>query len=537
MNIKTIRISTILLIIFLIISTDKLLATEYKNVEDAISIAEILINKQYKKGTMANKYATEKLQEIAFNKKLSSNEKIEKIVNFIKQRKKIKVPPVGLDALYDMDDDGFPNIFESQQNTDINIATSHPPMYMRLHLLEFKETLLPFKLMLVNTNGGKKDPADWVIQICENIKGKIKTRFKYLNSRMTLDKTPYTITKIEARHEDKRQGGSIVKIDKSKVYLKSKDGKYSITMQVGKPIYSPNPKVVIEDLGTGKMYHVGEDDIISMYLRTKQAVSEKTGKKLKRKITKYNVFKVDRQRNQVIIEEYKKRNPQKYVLTTKAFMPRPIKVVIKPTVIQKAKLKPAITKDKIIPRLGMKLVYVSPGSFMMGSNDNNKEKPIHRVTLSKGYWIGKYEVTQSQYQSIMRTNPSKFRGPNKPVEQVSWNDARWFCRQLTNRERKAGRLTSAYVYRLPTEAEWEFAARGGTKNKGYKYSGSNNIDSVAWYRSNSVNKSHEVGTKSSNELGIYDMSGNVSEWCLDDWHINYNGAPNDGRLEYVENFV
>jgi len=229
------------------------------------------------------------------------------------------------DALYDMDGDGFPNIFEFHQKTNINKATSKPPMYMRLHLLEFKETLLPFQLMLVNTNGGKKDPADWTIQINETIKGKIKTRFKYLDSRMKLDKTDYTITKIDARHVDKRQGGSIVKIDKSKVYLKSKDGKYTITMQVAKPVYSPKPKAVIEDLGTGRMYHVGEDDIISMYLRSKAATSARTGRRLKRKTTKYKVFKVDRQKKQVIIEEYKKRNPKKYVLTAKAFMPRPIK--------------------------------------------------------------------------------------------------------------------------------------------------------------------------------------------------------------------
>ena len=229
------------------------------------------------------------------------------------------------DALYDMDGDGFTNIFEFRQETNINKATSKPPMYMRLHLLEFKETLLPFQLMLVNTNGGKKDPADWTIQINETIKRKIKTRFKYLDSRMELDKTPYTIIKIDARHVDKRQGGSIVKIDKSKVYLKSKDGKYTITMQVGKPVYSPKPKAAIEDLGTGKMYNVGEDDIISMYLRTKRAVSKKTGRKLKRKITRYKVLKVDRQKKQVIIEETKKRNPKKYVLTAKAFMPRPVK--------------------------------------------------------------------------------------------------------------------------------------------------------------------------------------------------------------------
>ena len=180
-----------------------------------------------------------------------------------------------------------------------------------------------------------------------------------------------------------------------------------------------------------------------------------------------------------------------------------------------------------IPGLGMKLVYVAPGSFKMGlDNGDSDEKPVHRVTLSKGYWIGKYEVTQLEYQSIMKTNPSYFKGSNKPVETVSWNDAVKFCQKLTARERAAGRLPSHCEYRLPTEAEWEFAARAGTKSRGYKYSGSDSIDSVAWYGSNLG--THEVGTKSSNELGLYDMSGNVCEWCFDDWHSNYNGAPSNG---------
>ena len=223
------------------------------------------------------------------------------------------------DALYDMDNDGFANIVEYQKKTNINKATSKPPLYMRLHILAFKETLLPFKLMLVNTNGGKKDPLDWTIQVNETIKGKIKTRFKYLNSRMKLDKTDYTITKIDARHVDKRQGGSIVKQDKSKVFLKSKDGKYTITMQVDKPVYSPKPKAVIEDLGTGKTYHVGAGDTISMYLRTKVAFSKKTRKRLRRRITKYKVIKVDRKKEQVIIEDKKRK---KYIITAKALIPK-----------------------------------------------------------------------------------------------------------------------------------------------------------------------------------------------------------------------
>lgn len=180
-----------------------------------------------------------------------------------------------------------------------------------------------------------------------------------------------------------------------------------------------------------------------------------------------------------------------------------------------------------MPGLGMKLVYVAPGSFQMGSTDSDifsDEKPVHRVTISKGYWIGKYEVTQNEYQAIMGHNPSHFKGSNYPVESVSWNDAVKFCKKLSTREQSNGRLPSGYDYRLPTEAEWEFAARGGTRSRGYKYSGSDDVDNVAWYNSNLDNKTHEVGTKSGNELGIYDMSGNVWEWCYDWYGSSYNNG-------------
>ena len=161
---------------------------------------------------------------------------------------------------------------------------------------------------------------------------------------------------------------------------------------------------------------------------------------------------------------------------------------------------------------GIEMIYVASGEFMMGSppseNDRRNNETQHKVKLTNGYYIGKYEVTQEQWEKLMGSNPSKFKGANLPVEQVSWDDCKLFCNKL-------GRW-----FRLPTEAEWEFAARGGNKSKGYIYSGSNNLDEVGWYDLNSGGKTHEVGQKTPNELGIYDMSGNVREWCFD-YYRNY----------------
>ena len=170
--------------------------------------------------------------------------------------------------------------------------------------------------------------------------------------------------------------------------------------------------------------------------------------------------------------------------------------------------------------LSFEMVYVEGGSFDMGatyeqcSDAYKDECPVHSVTLS-GYYIGKCEVTQELWEAVMGSNPSNFKGAQNPVERVSWNDCQEFVSRLNS-------LTGR-TFRLPTEAEWEYAARGGKKSRHYKYSGSDNIDDVAWYYNNSGKKTRAVGTKTANELGIYDMSGNVWEWCSD-WYGDYSAG-------------
>ena len=163
------------------------------------------------------------------------------------------------------------------------------------------------------------------------------------------------------------------------------------------------------------------------------------------------------------------------------------------------------------------MVKVKSGTFKMGATSEMKktyddEKPVHKVILTNNYYMGKYEVTQALWQEVMGSNPSYFKGDNLPVEQVSWNDCQEFINKLNS--------ITGRKFRLPTEAEWEYAARGGKKSRGYQYSGSSNISDVAWYTDNSGSKTHPVGTKQSNELGLYDMTGNVWEWCQD-WCSSY----------------
>ena len=168
--------------------------------------------------------------------------------------------------------------------------------------------------------------------------------------------------------------------------------------------------------------------------------------------------------------------------------------------------------------VSFEMIAVEGGTFTMGATSEqgsdayDDEKPAHQVTLSS-YYIGKTEVTQELWQAVMGSNPSKFSGTNLPVEKVSWEDCQSFVIKLNE-------LTGKN-FRLPTEAEWEYAARGGNKSNGFKFSGGNNIAEVAWYSENGNKISHPVATKAPNELGIYDMSGNVWEWCSDWYSSSY----------------
>ena len=184
--------------------------------------------------------------------------------------------------------------------------------------------------------------------------------------------------------------------------------------------------------------------------------------------------------------------------------------------------------------VSFEMIRVEAGTFTMGATSEqdsarNDEYPTHRVTLTKNYYLGKTEVTQALWKAVMGSNPSYYKGNNKPVESVSWDDCQTFIKKLN--------AATGKNFRLPTEAEWEFAARGGNKSGHYQYSGSNNLSEVAWY--DGRNGTHNVALKHPNELGLYDMSGNVWEWCQD-WYGDYSSGsqtnptgPNSGANRVV----
>ena len=170
--------------------------------------------------------------------------------------------------------------------------------------------------------------------------------------------------------------------------------------------------------------------------------------------------------------------------------------------------------------VSMEFVLIPSGEFIMGSNNGgNDERPPHKVTIAKPFYLGKYEVTQKQWQTLMGDNPSHHKGDNKPVEWIRWYDCDRFMTELK-------RVAPGNQFRLPTEAEWEYACRAGTTNE--RHCADTELGEYAWYEKNSDSMTHPVGQKKPNAWGLHDMHGNVLDWCQDFYVPNYDGAPADG---------
>ncbi|MEM7655797.1 MAG: SUMF1/EgtB/PvdO family nonheme iron enzyme [Bacteroidota bacterium] len=200
-------------------------------------------------------------------------------------------------------------------------------------------------------------------------------------------------------------------------------------------------------------------------------------------------------------------------------------ITLKKQVTPAPSIKPKVDRTFDFPLPEM--IPIPGGTFQMGSNEDDREKPMHEVTVAS-FEFGKYPVTQRQWQAIMGSNPSHFQGENLPVERVSWDDIQDYLQKLNQK--------TGLNFRLPTEAEWEYAAGGGMENR-TKYASTNEeaqLGEYAWYRKNSDTQTHPVGTKQPNALGLYDLSGNVWEWCQDVWHANYQGTPTDGSAWEAE---
>jgi len=178
---------------------------------------------------------------------------------------------------------------------------------------------------------------------------------------------------------------------------------------------------------------------------------------------------------------------------------------------------------KLDNSIGMKFSLIPAGEFYMGSeeSDDDDEKPVHKVRINNPFYLGSYPVTQREWKAVMWINPSLFRGNDLPVDQVIWVEVQKFIKKLNEKE-------GTDKYRLPSEAEWEYACRAGTTTRYSFGDDESELDDYAWFSDNSGNKTHPVGQKKPNSWGLYDMHGNVQEWVQDEWHDSYDGAPTDG---------
>jgi len=188
----------------------------------------------------------------------------------------------------------------------------------------------------------------------------------------------------------------------------------------------------------------------------------------------------------------------------------------------------SITPDTFVSSsTGMEFILIPPGEFEMGSPSDEKdrsdsESPVHKVTIKNPFYMGKSQVTQKQWKNIMGNSPSHFKGEDHPVEMVSWNDVQEFVKKLNAAE-------STNKYRIPSEAEWEYACRAGTETRYSFGDDESKLNGYAWYAENSGRKTRPIGRKQPNSWGLYDMHGNVWEWVQDKWHKNYNDSPFDGK--------
>lgn len=185
-----------------------------------------------------------------------------------------------------------------------------------------------------------------------------------------------------------------------------------------------------------------------------------------------------------------------------------------------AQAEPAAGTEWTEPETGMEFVWVPSGCFRMGGTDWNYEAPLHKVCV-QGFWMGKYEVTQTQYLEVSGAKPSRFDSKQNPVDNVSWDDTQNFTARMKE--------VSGTAVRLPSEAEWEYACRAGHDQGKYCANG-DNPNRLAWYSANSHHQSRPVGLMDANDWGLHDMSGNVWEWVQDCWHENFQGAPTDGSV-------